>query len=123
MWDAGSGALERTLSGQCGAVLAVAVDGARMVSASQDRTMRVWSLETGACQQTVAVQRGRGKGRKDTVGCLAALAVVGAEVVGGTKQGRVWVWVQLLMEQVHSLELAGRPAVRGLVACGRMCSR
>jgi len=50
-----SPALERTLTGHSDRVLAVAVtpDGRRAISASADRTLKVWDLATGAEQRTL----------------------------------------------------------------------
>lgn len=49
--DLETGACLRTLKGHGDAVLGVAVlrDGRHLVSASRDKTMRIWDLETGRC--------------------------------------------------------------------------
>jgi WD40 repeat protein len=61
-WRAGreSVMLERTLAGHAGVVQAVAVtpDGRRAVSASHDRTLKVWDLETGAEIRTLTGHAG-----------------------------------------------------------------
>jgi WD40 repeat protein len=50
-----SPALERTLTGHGDRVLAMAVtpDGRQVISASADRTLKVWDLATGAEQRTL----------------------------------------------------------------------
>jgi WD40 repeat protein len=112
VWHVGNGVLERSMRGHRGAVQALAVDGdtARVISSAQDRKVRCWSLETGACDYTL-----QGVSERDSVGCLA---VVGSELVGGTNHGRVWVWDKRSFERVHLLELEGNPAVRGLLLDG-----
>ena len=49
LWDLQSGRALRTLEGHSGSVSGVAVspDGKRAASASYDKTLRVWDLETG----------------------------------------------------------------------------
>ena len=50
MWDLETGRALRTLEGHSDSVYGVAVtpDGKRAVSASWDKTLKVWDLETGA---------------------------------------------------------------------------
>ena len=45
----------KVLEGHTGPVLAVAIstDGAKIVSGSEDKTMRVWSVETGEVQPVI----------------------------------------------------------------------
>jgi WD40 repeat protein len=54
VWDLASGEERRTLTGHGGRVNAVAVlpDGARAVSASDDRTLTVWDLGSGTVLTT-----------------------------------------------------------------------
>ena len=51
VWDVETGACLRALEGHSGPVWGVAVagDGRRALSGSDDRTVRVWDVETGAC--------------------------------------------------------------------------
>ena len=50
MWDLESGVVVRTLEGHSDYVNAVAMmaDSKRAVSASQDKTLKVWNLDSGA---------------------------------------------------------------------------
>ena len=50
MWDVETGRALRTLEGHTDWVngVAVSADGRRAVSASEDRTLKVWDLDTGA---------------------------------------------------------------------------
>ncbi len=60
LWSAGgeSPELIRTLVGHEEPVTAVAVtpEGSRAVSASEDRTLKVWDLASGRCEATVALE-------------------------------------------------------------------
>src|SRR5436305_779176 len=55
IWDAETGALQRTLDGHTDSVRSVAFyhDGRRLASCSHDRTVRIWDVETGALQRTL----------------------------------------------------------------------
>jgi WD40 repeat protein len=50
VWEAVSGAHKRTMSGHTGPILSVAFspDGSQLISASHDRTMRVWNPASDA---------------------------------------------------------------------------
>ena len=57
----------RTLAGHLSCVQAVAVlEGDRIVSASDDKTLKVWSLTSGECLQTLT-------GHSDWVSAMAVL--------------------------------------------------
>ena len=77
-----SGREERTLEGHQDWVFAVAItpDGRRVVSGSQDKTLTVWDLETGALICTFTCE--------GIVDC-AAVAPDGRTVVAGDAAGRV----------------------------------
>ena len=55
IWDAETGALQRTLEGHTQWVTSVAFsrDGRRLASSSWDNTVRIWDAETGALQRTL----------------------------------------------------------------------
>ncbi|AGA33406.1 WD-repeat protein [Thioalkalivibrio nitratireducens DSM 14787] len=57
MWDAASGERLRTLCGHEGWVLfcAYSPDGARLVSAGGEGTLRVWDAASGACLRVSAI--------------------------------------------------------------------
>ena len=88
----------RALRGHGGAVLAVLATAAtrRLVSASADRTLRVWAVASGACLQSVQVVSG-GPGSGGVVQCLT---LWGGYVVGGCQDGAVLTW------DVETLEVA-----------------
>jgi len=54
VWDLNSGHEQRTLSGHGGGVNALALTGdGRVVSGSNDGTVKVWDLNSGSCMATV----------------------------------------------------------------------
>jgi hypothetical protein len=58
VWDADSGAQLACLTGHQDLVTSVAFapDGRRILSGSDDRTVRVWDAETGTCQEVIQGQ-------------------------------------------------------------------
>ena len=60
LWDLASCREVRTLSGHANWVSAVAVtpDGERAISASRDKTLKLWDLETGVCLAPFAADHG-----------------------------------------------------------------
>ena len=92
------GSLIRTLEGHASVVTAVAVtpDGHRAVSASRDRTLRVWDLERG---QVVRTLEGHTK-------AVTAVAVTpdGYSAVSGSRDGTLRVWDLATGEMMRTLE-------------------
>jgi len=86
VWDLGTGAELRTLSGHTSVVRAVAVtpDGRRAVSASFDETVKTWDLETGLELHTLA-------GHGDLIVAVTAMAD-GRRVVSGSLDHTLKVW-------------------------------
>ena len=74
----------QTLSGHSSYVAAVAVlDADRIVSASDDNTLKVWSLTSGECLQTLSGH----------TGWVRAVAVLGADrIVSGSSDKTLKVW-------------------------------
>jgi len=79
-------ALLRTLVGHLGHVhgLSVTPDEHRAVSGSEDRTVRVWDLETGACLRTLEGHSGRVNG--------VSITPDGRRAVSGSEDKTVRVW-------------------------------
>ena len=80
VWDAETWALGQTLGGHAGDVMELLVSGQRMISSSLDTTLRVCSLETWACVQTVEVYP---VASPQYINCLA---VSGSTLVGGSSR-------------------------------------
>ena len=57
MFDRESLLCTRVLRGHIGSVLCLQYDGAHVISGSSDASVRVWSLSTGRCLQTLRQQR------------------------------------------------------------------
>jgi WD40 repeat protein len=79
-------ALLLTLEGHTAAVtsVAVAADGKRAVSASQDQTLRVWDLETGRVQHTL-------EGHSDAV-CSVAMTTDGKRALSASWDDTLKLW-------------------------------
>ncbi|MDQ0291579.1 TIR domain-containing protein [Oligosphaera ethanolica] len=109
----------RTLEGHSGEVLSVSFspDGRRAVSGSNDQTVRVWDLETGACLRTL-------EGHSGWVGSVS-VSLDGRRAVSGSVDKTVRVWdletgaclrtLEGHTEQVASVSVSldGRRAVSG----------
>ncbi|MCT7983692.1 NB-ARC domain-containing protein, partial [Laspinema sp. A4] len=80
------GPLIRTLTGHSGEVNAVAIsgDGQRVVSGSNDNTLKVWNLATGEEERTLT-------GHSDWVGAVA-ISGDGQRVVSGSNDNTLKVW-------------------------------
>jgi WD40 repeat protein len=110
LWRAGreSTALERTLAGHEAWVSAVAVtpDGSRAISASDDRTLKVWDLETGRETLTLAGHEG----------AVSAVAVTpdGSRAISASNDRTLKVWD--LETGRETLALAGHEGAVSAVA-------
>jgi WD40 repeat protein len=82
VWDLASGRELRTLTGHSDAVNAVAVapDGRRVVSASDDNTVKVWNVETGEVLATFTC---------DSVAHCCAFSDAGKLIVAGNNGGHL----------------------------------
>jgi WD40 repeat protein/sterol desaturase/sphingolipid hydroxylase (fatty acid hydroxylase superfamily) len=86
IWDALTGAVERTLTGHTGPVRGVALsaDGRRILSASHDRTLKIWDVDTGSDLRTLPGHSGA---------ILAvALSSDSGRAVSGSADGTVRLW-------------------------------
>ena len=90
-----------------------------MISCSLDRTVRVWSLETWACVQTVEAYTAW------SPQCIRRLAVSGSTLVGGScsismiQQHEVRVWDLETLQPLHTLRQPAGDDVCSLVCDGR----
>jgi WD40 repeat protein len=125
VWNVAIGMVERTLrvGRMVGRVVAMAVDWPRLVAASSNGMVLVWSLETGQCERAVQAFPDQGDGEAgdsegeepQRMGKVQCLAVQGSKVVAGTDRGEMLVWHARTLEVVGVLELPGWPVVRSLV--------
>jgi len=95
-WDMKTGKCEHTLRGHKQSVEAVStciVDGkTKLVSASNDQTVRIWDAETGICERVLS-------GHEDSVMSVASFTIGSqVKIVSGSQDGVVRVW------DVHSGE-------------------
>jgi WD40 repeat protein len=80
------GPLERTLTGHLAGLcsIAIAPQGTRIVSGSEDCTIRVWDLSSGSHLRTL-------KGHEGWVSCVA-VSPDGQSIVSGSRDGTIRVW-------------------------------
>ena len=109
----------RRLTGHLAAVNGVAftADGRRLLSAGDDRTLRLWHVGTGGELRSF-------KGHSSAVTCLAS-APTRPEVVSGSKGGTICLWDQdgrvvriFQKRRPKVLSVALSPDGRGLIAAG-----
>ena len=93
---------------------ALVASGGRLIGSSDDGTVRVWSVETWECVQTV-----------EAGSRIEALAVCGSALVGGTYSGsaseerEVRVWDLETLRPLHTLRQPAGDDVFSLVCDGR----
>ena len=92
------GPLIRTLEGHTGWVCAVTVtpDGRRVLSASQDRTLRLWDLESGETIRTL-------EGHADAVYAVA-VTPDGRSAISGSGDGTLRVWKLETGQTIRTLQ-------------------
>ena len=120
MWDVLAGTHEQTLAGHEGSVMALVACGQRLISSSNDKTIKVWSMATWACVQTVQAYAA---GSAQYITCLA---VSGTTLVGGsfcdphspTEEFEARVWDLMTLEPLHTLRQAAGQYVLGLASDG-----
>ena len=104
VWDVDSFQHSHRLSGHTEMVRALAFDplGKRILSGSQDQSVRLWDVDSGDVQWTHSIPAAPGHVAIDPTGELAA--------AGGVFRGTVWVWDCASGKQLHRFEGDGSPA-------------
>jgi WD40 repeat protein len=117
VWDVGTGALDATLKGHSGAVTALVVHEDRLLSASEDGTIRAWGV--GGAWAALRTVEAYGEGLKGPY--LRCLAVSGSKLVSGAvsvdgsrAEVRVWGLEELDLQQ--TLALLSNSSVYALAA-------
>ena len=105
MCNAATGECELTLEGHNRAVTSACFspDGAKIVSASDDHTVRVWNAATGECELTLEEHSG--------VVNSACFSPDGAKIVSASSDRTVRVWNALTPEQVAKAAKAAAPKI------------
>jgi WD40 repeat protein len=102
VWNIAVAAAERALTGHGSVVTALAVtpDGRRVISASQDRTLKVWDLATGAAELTLTAHSDD----------LTAVAVTpdGRRVISASADRMLKVWDLATGQALASIALEDR---------------
>ena len=115
VWDLATGVPEQELVGHTGSVAAMVASGQRLISSSVDRTVRVWSMLTWSCVQTVQVYDA------GSVQRITGLAVSGSTLIGSSdglsslEEYEVRVWDLDTLEPLHTLKQPAGRSVDGLV--------
>ena len=120
VWDVGAGTHEQTLVGHVRAVVALVACGQRLISSSTDKTVKVGSIATWACTQTVQTYAA------GSAQFILRLAVCGSTLVGGseceplsvTEEHEVRVWDLETLEPLHTLRQPAGQVVWGLASDG-----
>ena len=120
VWDVAAGTHERTLVGHENTVTALVACGQRLISSSVDKTVKVWSMATWACLQTVQAYAA---GSAQFIYCLA---VSRSTLVGGsdsvphsfTEEYEARVWDLETLEPLQTLRQAAGRYVMGLASNG-----
>jgi GTPase SAR1 family protein len=112
--------LERKLTGHEGWVPSVAIspDGTWTASASHDKTVKIWDLQTGECRATL-------EGHTDEVRCIA-ITPDGKRLLSGAGDGMIRVWSVQTARQDNTLRgrqgevrsLSVLPGGKQLLSCG-----
>ncbi len=120
VWDVEAGTLEQSLEGHGEAVFALVACGQRLISSSMDKSLKVWSMATWACVQTVQAYA---VGSAQFIG---RLAVSGSTLVGGscshplsrTEEHEARVWDLETLEPQHTLRQSAGKHFLGLASDG-----
>ncbi|XP_067043240.1 F-box and WD repeat domain-containing 11-A-like [Acropora muricata] len=83
LWDTATHCRKHTLFGHTGAVTCTEVDMHKIVSGSSDRTVKVWSLESGDCQLTLPGDHAAG---------VSCVTFNDQWVISGDNSGEIKVW-------------------------------
>ena len=114
------GTHELTLTGHQNAVVALVACDQRLISSSLDKTVKVWSMATWACVQTVQAYAA------GSAQFILSLAVSGSTLVGGsssvvhsdTEEYEARVWDLETLEPLHTLRQPAGQRVLGLASDG-----
>jgi hypothetical protein len=103
--NAATGEGELTLQGHSSVVSSACFspDGARIVSASSDHTVRVWNAATGACELTLE--------EHSSAVWSACFSPDGARIVSASHDNTVRVWNALTPEQAAKAAKAAAPKI------------
>jgi E3 ubiquitin-protein ligase TRAF7 len=82
-WSTGTWACERTLEGHDGVVAALMMHGDKLLSGSEDHTIKVWSTYTWECERTI-----KDPADEDVTG----LVVLGDKRFAGSTCSSIKVW-------------------------------
>ncbi|XP_032224781.2 F-box/WD repeat-containing protein 7 isoform X2 [Nematostella vectensis] len=83
LWDTHTRRKQHNLFGHTGSVTCTAVDSHKVVSGSNDRTVKVWSLDSGHCQLTLPEDHSSG---------VSCVTFSDQWVVSGDSLGEIKVW-------------------------------
>ena len=103
-------AFEKTLTGHTSGVISASFspDCSRIMSASDDNSIRIWNVASGACEKTVTVNES---------GCCWVLSLLsvsfsvdGTRIACGCYNGKIIIWNVVMGSCVDSVQLDESPS-------------
>jgi WD40 repeat protein len=107
------GELEVTLTGHSAAIIGAGLDGdgQKAVTASEDATVKVWNLETGAVTYTL---------RHDAPCTAVAMARVGWRAVSSSTDGCIKLWDVIAGDEIRAVTSSHQPRCIAINATGSL---
>jgi len=107
------GELELTLAGHSGGIIGADLDsdGRSAITASEDATVKVWNLQTGAVTHTL---------HHDAPCTAVAMARVGWRAVSGSQDGSIKLWDVIAGTEIRAVTSAGQPRCLAISVTGSL---
>jgi len=108
IWNLYTGALEQTLRGHSGYVLAIHhTQGSRLISGSADKSVRIWNLDTGNCVGLL-------QGHKEAVTCVT-MDSTESRIITGSLDRTIRLWSPQTLECERTLDWMSSEGHTGVI--------